>query len=153
MGLPHILYPIFAFVALVTPAAAAQGAVESGQVQMAQMVIERRTVIRITPHPDRARVQLSFRDWREKSAPKCFAVSSLTGILISRPDSIDMVMRGGRVIRARLEKGCPSIDFYSGFYLKPTKDGQLCQDRDTIHSRTGGACEIEKFRTLLPPRP
>ena len=64
-----------------------------------------------------------------------------------------MVMRGGRVIRARLEKGCPSIDFYSGFYLKPTKDGQLCQDRDTIHSRTGGACEIEKFRTLLPPRP
>ena len=121
--------------------------------EVAQMVIERRVVIRVTPHQVRERPRVSFREWREKSAPKCFPINALAGILISKPDSIDMVLRGGQLIRARLERGCPSIDFYSGFYLQPTRDGRLCAHRDMIHSRTGGACEIEKFRTLAPPRP
>lgn len=119
--------------------------------QFAQMIIERRTVIRITPHEQRRRIPVNLRDWREQSTSKCFPISMLAGIVISRPDSIDMVLRGGRLVRARLEKGCPSIDFYSGFYLKPTSDGLLCADRDTIHSRAGGACEVDKFRILLPP--
>jgi hypothetical protein len=120
--------------------------------QVTQMIIERRTVIRISPHEERTRAPLNFRDWREVTTTKCFPVAMLAGIVISTPDSIDMVLRGGRLIRARLEKGCPSIDFYSGFYLKPTSDGLLCEDRDTIHSRAGGACEVDKFRILLPPR-
>lgn len=118
----------------------------------AQMVIERRVVIRVTPHPPRERLPISFREWREQSAPKCFPINALAGIVISKPDSIDMVLRGGQLVRARLERGCPSIDFYSGFYLQPTRDGMLCADRDMIHSRTGGACEIERFRGLTPPR-
>lgn len=121
--------------------------------EVAQMVIERRVVIRVAPHPPRERPRISFREWREKSAAKCFPINALAGIVISKPDSIDMVLRNGQLIRARLERGCPSIDFYSGFYLQPTRDGQLCADRDMIHSRTGGACEVEKFRTLIPPRP
>lgn len=118
----------------------------------AQVIIERRTFIRITPHHERARTRETFRDWKEKSAPKCLTMSTLGGISISRPDSIDLVLRGGQLVRARLEKGCPSIDFYSGFYLQPTRDGRLCEDRDTIHSRTGGACVIDKFHTLVPPK-
>jgi hypothetical protein len=118
----------------------------------AQVMIERRTVIRITPHHERARPRMIFQDWKEKSAPKCLSIATLGGILISRPDSIDLVLRGGQPVRARLEKGCPSIDFYSGFYLQPTRDGRLCEDRDTIHSRTGGACMIDKFHTLVPPK-
>ncbi len=120
--------------------------------ELAQVVIERRTFIRITPHHERARTRETFRDWKEKKAPKCIAMGMVGGISISRPDSIDLVLRGNQFIRARLEKGCPSIDFYSGFYLKPTKDGRLCEDRDTIHSRTGGACMIDKFHTLVPPK-
>ncbi len=120
--------------------------------EYAQVIIERRTFIRITPHHERARTRETFRDWKEKSAPKCLTMSTLGGISISRPDSIDLVLRGGQLVRARLEKGCPSIDFYSGFYLQPTRDGRLCEDRDTIHSRTGGACVIDKFHTLVPPK-
>ncbi|MFM7028481.1 MAG: hypothetical protein ACKOXK_07385 [Chakrabartia sp.] len=156
MGYSSIFFLVrigFVLTALLAGSAMAQDADRPApSAQYAQMIIERRTVIRITPHEERARLQLSFGDWREKSAPKCFPVALLSGIVISKPDSIDMVLRGGRLIRARLEKGCPSIDFYSGFYLKPTSDGLICEDRDTIHSRTGGACMIDKFRTLVPPR-
>lgn len=119
---------------------------------LAQVIIERRTFIRISPHHERARTRETFRDWKEKSAPKCVSMVALGGIAISRPDSIDLVLRGGQLVRARLEKGCPSIDFYSGFYLEPTRDGRLCEDRDTIHSRTGGACVIDKFHLLVPPK-
>jgi hypothetical protein len=125
---------------------------EANGTDYAQVMIERRTVIRITPHHERARSRDTFRDWKEKKAPNCVPMATLGGISISRPDSIDLVLRGGQVIRARLEKGCPSIDFYSGFYLQPTRDGRLCEDRDTIHSRTGGACMIDKFHTLVPPK-
>ena len=120
--------------------------------ELAQLVIERRTFVRITPHHERARTRETFRDWKEKKAPKCIAMGMVGGITISRPDSIDLVLRGNQFFRARLEKGCPSIDFYSGFYLKPTKDGRICEDRDTIHSRTGGSCRIDKFFTLVPPK-
>lgn len=118
----------------------------------AQVIIERRTFIRITPHHERSRARETFRDWKEKKADKCIAMTALGGISISRPDSIDLILRSGQLVRARLEKGCPSIDFYSGFYLQPTRDGRLCEDRDTIHSRTGGGCLIDKFHTLVPPK-
>lgn len=121
--------------------------------RVAQMMIERRVVIRVAPQVRQVRPRENLRAWREKSAPRCFQINSLAGIVISKPDSIDMVLRGGKIIRARLERGCPSIDFYSGFYLKPTEDGRLCEDRDIIHSRTGGACEIDKFKSLSPPKP
>lgn len=131
--------------------AASAGAKDTGA-ELAQVIIERRSVIRITPHVEQPRIRPDFREWREKPAPKCFPIGAFAGILISKPDSLDMVLRGGQLIRAKLEKGCPSIDFYSGFYVRPTSDGRLCEDRDTIHSRTGGACEIDRFRVLAPPR-
>jgi hypothetical protein len=52
----------------------------------------------------------------------------------------------------KLEKSCQAIDFYSGFYVKATKDGQVCEDRDSIHSRSGGECAIGKFKTLVPAK-
>jgi len=145
---------LFALVsaAILAPLAAPGPAVPAPEPQLAQVIIERRTVIRITPHYERARARDTFREWREKDAPKCFPTAILGGVLVSKPDSIDLVLRSGQVVRARLEKGCPSIDFYSGFYLEPTRDGRLCEDRDTIHSRTGGACVIDKFHTLVPPK-
>ena len=74
---------------------------------------------------------------------------ALAGALVSSPDSIDLLLRGGVRVRAKLQKSCPSIDFYSGFYVKATKDGRICEDRDMIHARTGGECQIENFRTLV----
>lgn len=119
---------------------------------LTQIQIERRTIVRIAPAVPKAKNLPSVKLWKEKDGPKCVAMSALAGLMISKPDSIDLVLRGGQVLRARLEKGCPSIDFYSGFYIAPTRDGSICRKRDTIHSRTGGTCAVEKFKTLLPPK-
>lgn len=122
-------------------------------VQYAQLVIQRRTIIRVppvyvtTPRPTTAVV------WKEKNAAKCVSMSALAGLAITRPDAVDLVLRGGQRVRAKLEKSCPSVDFYSGFYVKPHKDGRICEDRDTIHSRTGGACVIDKFKSLVAVKP
>ena len=121
-------------------------------VHLAQIQIERRAIVRIAPTVPKAKNLPSIKLWKEKDGPKCVAMSALAGLMISKPDSIDLVLRGGQVLRARLEKGCPSIDFYSGFYIAPTRDGSICRKRDTIHSRTGGTCAVEKFKTLLPPK-
>lgn len=121
-------------------------------VLIAQMSIQRQSVVRIAPAPAPRQKLPSLEKWKEKDAPKCFAVGSVAGILITKLDSLDMLLRGGKWVRARLEKGCPSTDFYSGFYMKPSADGRLCEDRDVIHSRAGGACAIRKFKALVPPK-
>lgn len=120
--------------------------------QTAQVIIKRETIVRITPvRPAAAPAQTNIprqMRWKESGGPKCIDAESLAGVLVREKDSIDLVFRGGRQMRAKLEKGCPSVDFYSGFYMKKSKDGRICEDRDVIHSRTGGACEVEKFRSL-----
>jgi hypothetical protein len=121
-------------------------------VEFAQLVIERRTVIRISPAPPEALSLPKSIKWKEKKAPKCISTNLLVGSMISKRDAVDLYLRGGQLMRAQLEKGCASIDFYSGFYLKPSPDGRICQDRDKIHSRTGDACQIEKFKTLVPAK-
>jgi hypothetical protein len=118
------------------------------QVELSQLIIQRRTVIRISPvFTTEARPAPVV--WTEHDAPKCIDMAALAGLAITRPDSIDLVLRGGQRLRAKLEKTCPSVDFYSGFYVKPNKDGRICRGRDTIHSRTGGACTIDKFKQLV----
>ncbi len=121
----------------------------SDRIKLAQIVIQRQTIIRIAPvliSVPRAPTPLV---WKEKKGPKCIQMNSLAGLSITQQNSIDLVIRGGQRVRARLEKSCPSIDFYSGFYIKQNKDGRICQDRDLINSRTGSACQIDKFRTLV----
>ena len=146
-----LFLPVIAGLLVSPPHAFAQGTPPS-QTQMAQMVIERRVVIRVTPHEERAQMRPNFRDWREKAAPRCLYVNNVVGVLITKADSIDIVLRGRQAMRARLERGCSSIDFYSGFYFKPTPDGRLCEDRDMIYSRAGGACTIDRYRRLVPPK-
>lgn len=88
--------------------------------------------------------------WREKKGPKCIPASFLAGALPPRNDEIDLLLRGGTRMRAKLEDRCPALDYYNGFYLKPGKDGMICEDRDAIHTRSGGKCGIERFRRLVP---
>lgn len=89
--------------------------------------------------------------WRERKGPKCIRMDQLGGAAITQPDSVDLTLRGGQFVRARLEKGCPAHDFfYSGFYLSPAPDGQICAGRDVVHARIGGDCSITKFKALVP---
>jgi hypothetical protein len=114
-------------------------------VLLAQVEVRRNTIIRIRPAAPSRPVK-----YKEKGAPKCLAWSQMAGAIISSSSTIDVIVKGGTRYRVKLEKSCQAIDFYSGFYVKATKDGRVCEDRDMIHSRSGGECGISKFKTLVP---
>jgi hypothetical protein len=90
--------------------------------------------------------------WVEKRTDRCIPIQSLAAVAVSRPDSVDLVLNGGKRVRARLTDDCPTLDFYSGLYVKTTADGQMCASRDVIRSRSGGQCRIRTFRALVPAR-
>ena len=128
-----------------------------------QIVFERQLIIRIPARPSTltnfsaadsaaSRVRSEPIIWRETKAPKCVAMRSLVGIQAVQRDSIDLITRENQRLRARLNRGCRALDFYSGFYMKASKDGRLCADRDALHARSGAECEVEKFRLLVPVR-
>ena len=109
--------------------------------------IEEHLIIRVPVVP---RPQQRLRiHWDEEKGPKCIPADSIGRAFLSGPDSIDFVMRGRQLIRARLDTDCDGLDFYGGFYVQP-EDRRICARRDTIRSRVGGSCRIEKFRTLVP---
>lgn len=120
-------------------------------VELAQLTIHERIVVRIQRAAPAAPLP-SAPVLVEKKAPKCIAMDTLAGALITRPGYVDLVVAGGRRLRAHLGDDCPGIDFYGGFYLKPTRDGKVCAGRDAVRARSGGQCRIERFRTLVPAR-
>ncbi len=150
-------------VALVLPlAASGQGKPQSSSAsatptRLAQVRIQQHIVIRV-PRPEAVRrtapapAPLPPIAWVEKRADDCVPVESLSGAAIIRSDSVDLVLSGGRRVRAKLGNECPALDFYAGFYVKPNKDGKVCAKRDAFRSRSGGECRIRSFRTLTPER-
>ena len=88
-------------------------------------------------------------DWIEKKGPKCIGTEQLAGAMWSGPSSIDFVLRDRSRVRAVMDDECPALDFYRGFYLQPD-DERICAKRETIRSRVGGTCRIERFRRLVP---
>ena len=111
------------------------------------MTVEERMTIRVPVAP-RPRMRLKIR-WEEEKGPKCVRAHDVAGAFLSGSDSIDFLMRGRRLVRARLDNDCDGLDFYGGFYIQP-EDKMICARRDTIRSRVGGTCRIQKFRALVP---
>ena len=72
------------------------------------------------------------------------------GATLLGQDSVDLILRDSSRIRAHLERRCPALDYYYGFYVSATPDGMICADRDSIRSRVGGECQIDQFRSLRP---
>jgi len=109
------------------------------------MVVQQQMIVRVPvrPHPN-----FAFR-WEEEKGPKCLPVGALAGAMLSGSDTIDLVLRNRQRVRARLDSDCEGLDFYGGLYLQ-TGDGQVCAKRDSIRSRVGGLCRIEKFKLLVP---
>lgn len=145
----------FAYVLLAASTSGATPApVPDAPVAFAQITIERRVIIRVPamaapPAPVPLPRPIV---WQEVKGPKCVPMSLLAGAAFTRADHVDLYLRGGRRLRARLDSSCPALDYYSGFYLSPTKDGMVCGGRDTIHTRSGGKCDIERFRELVPKK-
>lgn len=107
--------------------------------------IEERLIIRIPVAP---RPRMRIR-WEEEKGPKCLPADGIARAFLSGPDSIDFLMRDRQLIRARLDSDCTGLDFYGQLYVQPN-DRRICARRDTIRSRVGGSCRIEKFRNLVP---
>ena len=90
--------------------------------------------------------------WTEKKADKCVPVVDLAAAAVTGGDSVDLLLNGGRRLRARFGSDCPALDFYSGFYVKMPQDGKVCSGRDSIRARSGGECRIKSFRALVPAK-
>ncbi len=115
----------------------------------AQLTVRQRLIVRVPP--DAPRVSSSsplFTRWREGSGPRCIPMRSVAGATLLGENSVDLILRDHSRVRAHLERGCVALDFYRGFYVDGTPDGMICADRDSIRSRMGGQCEIERFRSL-----
>jgi hypothetical protein len=122
-------------------------AVSAGS-NFAQVTIRQTLIIRV-PNRRAAPTPAPLR-WKIKKGPKCLEMAAIAGAAIVTDDAIDLVMRGGDRLRAQFSSSCPALDYYSGFYMLPTEDGRICADRDMIRTRSGGQCEIQRFRKLIP---
>jgi len=90
--------------------------------------------------------------WEEHGGPRCVAWARIAGAFLLGENSVDLVFRDNTRIRARLERRCPALDYYRGFYVNATPDGLICADRDSIRARAGGECRIDRFRSLRAAR-
>ena len=123
------------------------------QEQFAQLSVRHQIVVRV---PVRLRevspAAPSLIRWREGKGPKCVPARAIVGASLLGQNSVDLILRDKRRIRAKLESSCPALDYYYGFYVTPNQDGLICADRDIIRSRVGGQCGIDAFRSLTALR-
>lgn len=121
-------------------------------VRMAQLAIEQRIIIRV-PMARKgkapARILPQARDlWKEKKGPRCVALRSIRSASVVVENGVDLLLADNHRYRARLERGCSSMGFYSGFYVEPDEDGSLCSGRDQLQARSGLSCGIDSIRRL-----
>lgn len=111
-----------------------------------------RVIIRVppvAPQPRTAR-PAPVVEWKESKGPHCVPSRAIRGFTVGAPRSLDMVLMDGTRLRARFDGDCSAPDFRSGIYIHLDEDRMICEDRDAIHARSGGSCEIERFRKLKP---
>lgn len=122
-----------------------------------QVRIEQQMTIRISPRPQPVRpnmlMDLPGREVGprliERKMGKCVKTTGIAGVQPDTGNRLLLFMRDRRIVSAQLERACRSRDFYSGFYLSRSNDGQLCVDRDTLLSRNGSNCKLTQLRQLV----
>lgn len=114
--------------------------------QVRTLVVQQDVIMRI---PVRPRAMPPALEWVERKGPKCLATEDIRGAALSGREHVDFLLQDRRRMRAELADDCPALDFYNGFYLRPEK-GRVCIRRDSVHSRMGSSCRIERFRRLVP---
>jgi hypothetical protein len=126
-----------------------------------QVRIDQRVVIRISPQrPEGARnsllAQLPPRGlttrYEERGSERCVPVSRISGVQTGNGNRLLLFLSDQRILSLNLERACRARDFYSGFYVERSDDGQLCVDRDELQSRSGAKCEVETIRQLVAVR-
>ncbi|HKT86712.1 MAG TPA: hypothetical protein VJQ77_11585 [Novosphingobium sp.] len=122
------------------------------------MRIEQRMTIRVAPRGSRPSSPEMFfgmpddefeSRFAERKIGKCLPMAGIAGVQPNGSNRLLLFMRDQRVVSAELERACRARDFYLGFYLARTSDGQLCVDRDTLLSRSGMNCKLTRIRQLV----
>lgn len=129
---------------LLLAAAAPAAAPPARPAQYGQTMVREQVIVRFR-HTAPTRIE-----WKEGKGPKCIPARAIAGATLVGKSSVDLILRNRQRVRAKLESSCPALDYYYGFYIRPNADGMVCEDRDNIRSRVGGACEIDRFRGLEP---
>lgn len=89
----------------------------------------------------------------ERKSRDCVKIEDISGFAgVNTQNSVDLVLRDGSLLRARLGRDCPALGFYNGFYVKTNKDQKICAGRDSIRTRAGRSCEVEALKTLALAR-
>lgn len=122
-----------------------------------QVRIEQRMTIRIAPRPmpmvPNMLADLPEREvgprFSEHKMGKCVTVSRIAGVQTGGVSRLILFMRDQSIVSAQLERACRARDFYSGFYVERSNDGQICVDRDTLLSRSGANCKLTRLRQLV----
>lgn len=136
-----------------------------------QVRIEQRVIIRVTPRdagrdavapqimplqpmqpvlqPMVPQPRSSPIRFRERKAGKCMPALGISAVQPLTDGRLMFYMRDHRMLAAGLEKACSARDFYLGFYMSKTPDGQLCVGRDQIHSRAGTTCKLKDVREYV----
>ena len=111
-----------------------------------RLIGERDVIFRVPlrPRPVGPRIE-----WVKGERFKCVNTSAIRGAVLAGSDHVDLLLPRRQRVRASFDGKCPALDFYGGFYLK-TEDHRVCADRDSVHSRMGGSCQIDKFHKLAP---
>lgn len=144
-------------------AAAGEGDRRVNGSQWAQVSIEQRIIIRV-PMARSGGPARRFRqergwdvdeevEWEEHKGPKCLPARGLVAAALTSKRGVDLMLRDRSRMRARLSRECRPEDLYSGFYVQPTSDGNICAGRDQLLTRNGMSCDIDSFRRLVPEKP
>lgn len=156
---------------VVSPQGAAAGINPFGPDVWDQVRIEQQVIIRVTPRnagrdatvpqmlplqrmqpmlqPMVPQPRSSPSRLRERKAGKCMPATGIAAVQPTSDGRLMFYMRDRRMLAAGLEKACSARDFYQGFYMSKTVDGQLCVGRDAIHSRAGTTCKLRDVREFV----
>jgi hypothetical protein len=113
--------------------------------QFAQLVVREQIMVRVQTRQPATAAPVQ---WKEGKGLKCVPARAILGASTLSENSVDLVMRDRSRVRAKLDSSCPALDYYYGFYIRPNADGMICADRDSIRSRVGGECGIDRIRAL-----
>lgn len=87
--------------------------------------------------------------WKEGRARSgaCIDAATIAGAEVIDPRTIDLVLRGGKRWRLKLQNSCSQVTYYGGFYYRQARSGMICAGKDRIIGRAGGECTV---RAIVP---
>jgi hypothetical protein len=123
-----------------------------------QVRIEQRVIVRIAPSSPRTvarsmdRIARDTDRFEEERIGDCVPIGSIAAVQPANNNRLLLFMRDRRVLSAALERSCNSEDYYLGFYVERSGDGQLCSRRDKLQSRAGASCRFTRLSRLVAER-